>query len=244
MARIFTGTSGWNYKHWKNGVFYAEGLKVADWLTYFASQFNSVEINNSFYRLPSEEAFEKWRCQVPKDFVFAVKASRFLTHIKRLKDSADPLDLFFSRSQHLRDTLGPVLFQLPPKFKCDLDRLTLFLATLRKHPLGKKCRAVLEVRDRSWLTSSTYGVLERYNICLCFADWREMPVENPVTADFVYVRRHYGKAGDGNYGEDELEHDVRKIRKWWKSNLDVYIYFNNDWKGYAIENARFVQQRI
>src|SRR5262249_19138576 len=160
--------------------------------------FQTVEVNNSFYRLPSEKAFQNWRGRVPHGFTFAVKASRFLTHIKRLKDPEEPLDLFFSRAKHLRQTLGPILFQLPPRFKCDLDRLKVFLRTLRAHPVGKKARTVLEVRDSTWLSPNVYELLQRWNVCLCFADWRDMPVENPVTADFVYVRRHYGRGGDGN----------------------------------------------
>lgn len=244
MAQVFVGTSGWNYKHWKNGVFYAEDLKQSDWLNYFSSQFHTVEINSSFYRLPTAEAFGKWRVQVPTGFVFAVKASRFLTHIKRLKDPEKPLALFFSRAKHLRETLGPILFQLPPSLKCNLERLNVFLEALRADKLGKKSRAVLEVRDVTWLTSEVYATLQRYNICLCFADWRDMPVSHPLTADFIYIRRHCGKVGDGNYSPVVLKKDVRQIRKWSKEGHDVYIYFNNDWKGYAPQNARYVQEHL
>ena len=122
-ANAHIGTSGWNYKHWWNNEFYASSLKPADWLEFFAEHFSTVEINNSFYRLPAESAFQNWRIQVPLRFVFAVKASRFLTHIKRLKDPDQPLDLFFSRAEHLNEHLGPVLFQLPPRFKVDLDQI-------------------------------------------------------------------------------------------------------------------------
>src|SRR5262249_44552648 len=133
---------------------------------------------------------------------------------------------------------------LPPRFKCDFDRLNTFLRALRAHQVGRKTRAVLEVRDSTWLVPTVYDLLRRFNVSLCFADWRDMPVSDPVTADFVYVRRHYGKSGDGNYGRSELNDDVRQIRKWLASGLDVYIYFNNDWKGYAIENARYVRKRL
>src|SRR5437867_9522122 len=123
MPTAFIGTSGWNYKHWWDGVFYAKELKPANWLGHFVGHFDTVEINNSFYRLPSEAAFQSWRKQAPKGFTFAVKASRYLTHIKRLKDPEEPVDLFFSRAKFLGDKLGPILFQLPPRFKCDLERL-------------------------------------------------------------------------------------------------------------------------
>jgi uncharacterized protein YecE (DUF72 family) len=244
MARAFIGTSGWNYKHWWNDVFYAKELTTSQWLPYFSQTFDTVEINNSFYRLPSEDAFTNWRKQVPNDFIFAVKASRFLTHIKRLKDPEEPLELFFSRARHLRKKLGPILFQLPPRFKCNIERLERFLEALRHNRHGKKARVVLEVRDRSWLVPSVYDLLADFNVCLCFADWRDMPVENPVTADFVYVRRHYGKAGDGNYGRKELNAEIKRVDDWRKRGLDTYIYFNNDWNGHALKNAIYLQKRV
>jgi uncharacterized protein YecE (DUF72 family) len=244
VARAFIGTSGWNYRHWWNGVFYPPDLKPPGWLRYFAFCFDTVEINNSFYRLPTESAFQAWRTQSPQGFVFAVKASRFLTHLKRLKDPGDPLDLFFSRAAHLQDRLGPILFQLPPRFKCDIDRLEVFLMTLRAHKLGSQVRSVLEVRDPTWLVSDVFRTLTRFNTALCLADWRDMTVSEPITADFIYVRRHYGRAGDGNYGQQELDNDVRQIQEWTRRGLDTYVYFNNDWKGYAIENAKYVRARL
>jgi uncharacterized protein YecE (DUF72 family) len=243
MAEVFVGTSGWNYKHWR-GLFYPRELKTAEWLHHFAAHFRTVEINNSFYRLPTEHAFRTWREAVPRGFVFAVKASRYLTHIKRLRDPDDPLDLFLSRAKHLRGTLGPVLFQLPPRFKCDPDRLAVFLRSLRAHPLGKKRRAVLEVRDSTWLTRNVFQLLERFNICLCLADWHDLPIDSPLTADFVYVRRHYGKSAGGNYSHPELNKDIRQIRRWSEEGRDVYIYFNNDWNGYAVKNALYVQKAV
>src|SRR5262249_37896119 len=146
-AKSYIGTSGWNYKHWWNGQFYPRELKPTQWLKYFAQHFDTVEINNSFYRLPTEESFHAWYSQAPSNFVFAVKASRFLTHIKRLKDPAEALELFFSRAQHLKDRLGPILFQLPPQFKADLDRLENFLRSLDPHRAAKNRRCVIEFRD-------------------------------------------------------------------------------------------------
>jgi uncharacterized protein YecE (DUF72 family) len=244
MAHAYVGTSGWNYKHWSNGVFYAKELKPPEWLDYFTRHFDTVEVNNSFYRLPSEEAFRKWRAQVPPHFIFAVKASRFITHIKRLKDPEEPLDLFFARAKHLKDQLGPILFQLPPHFKVDIERLTVFLRALNSHRVAKKQRSVIEVRHATWLVPAVFELLREYRTALCFADWRDTHVTEPVTADFVYVRRHSGQAGDGNYGTDELDRDVRQCREWLNGGRDVYIYYNNDWKGYALQNAKYVRDRL
>ncbi len=242
--RVYIGTSGWNYKHWWKGEFYAAELKPPKWLEFFTQHFNTVEINNSFYRLPTEEAFKNWRQQVPKDFIFAVKASRFLTHIKRLKDPEDPLDLFFSRAKHLKDRLGPILFQLPPQFKLDMDRLEVFLRALKSHGAGKKVRCSLEVRDATWLVKPVFDLLDKYNVALCFADWRDTHVTGPVTADFVYIRRHYGQAGGGNYSKRDLDRDIKQIRGWLEEGLDVYVYFNNDMGGHAIRNAKYVKEKL
>ena len=241
MAQAFIGTSGWNYKHWSNGEFYAQNLRPADWLSFFAKHFHTVEINNSFYRLPSEVAFQNWRIQVPPGFIFSVKASRFLTHIKRLKDPEAPLHLFFSRAKHLKEKLGPVLFQLPPQFKLNLERLEIFLKALRPYVGRQHIRCVLEFRDSSWQVPAVFDLLREYGVALCFADWRDAPVTEPLTADFVYVRRHYGKAGDGNYSRQQLDGDVERIRCWLKNQHDVYFYFNNDAGGHAIRNATYVQ---
>jgi uncharacterized protein YecE (DUF72 family) len=244
MVNAFIGTSGWNYKHWWNGEFYPTDLKPSGWLEYFVEHFDTVELNNSFYRLPGEAAFQKWRTQVPSHFVFSVKASRFLTHIKRLKDPEEPLDLFFSRAKHLKDRLGPVLFQLPPRFKLDLERLEVFLRALKKHGAGKNRRCVIEVRDQTWLVPAVFERLESCGVALCFADWRDTHVTDPVTADFVYVRRHYGKGNGGNYPKKDLDRDVAQIRAWMKSGLDVYVYFNNDMGGHAIRNAKYVKDKV
>ena len=241
MAKAFIGTSGWNYKHWSNDEFYPKNLKPSEWLKFFLKHLDTVEINNSFYRLPSEAAFQSWRTQVPQGFVFAVKASRFLTHIKRLKDPEEPLDLFFSRAKHLKDRLGPILFQLPPRFKMDLDRLDVFLRALKTH---KRYRSVIEVRDATWLVPPVFERLQKYGVALCFADWRDTHVTEPVTADFVYVRRHYGPGKGGNYRKKDLDRDVEQIEDWLKSGLDVYVYFNNDMGGHAIRNAKYVQEAL
>jgi uncharacterized protein YecE (DUF72 family) len=245
MGRIVVGTSGWNYKHWSNDVFYPAGLPASKWLDFYVRHFETVEINNSFYRLPTEDAFKRWAEQAAPNFVFAVKASRFLTHMKRLKDPDEPLELFFSRARHLGSRLGPVLFQLPSNFKCDVVRLETFLTALRRNKYGRKSRSVLEFRNQSWLTPEVYRLLDRFGVALCVTRWRDISVgEPPVTADFVYVRHHYGDAGDGNYSHRELDRDVAAFKRWARQGRDVYIYFNNDWKGYAIENAAYIQKRL
>jgi uncharacterized protein YecE (DUF72 family) len=241
-ARVYIGTSGWNYKHWMNGEFYPKGLKSSEWLRFFAEHFGTVEINNSFYRLPSEAAFQNWRIQVPQGFIFSVKASRFLTHIKRLKDPAGPLELFFSRAKYLKDRLGPVLFQLPPRFKVDLDRLEIFLGALETHTETTRPRCVIEVRDSTWLVPPVFDVLRAHGVALCFADWRDSHVTAPVTANFVYVRRHYGRGEGGNYPKADLDRDIESIRGWLRQGLDVYEYFNNDLGGHAIRNAGYVKR--
>jgi len=239
MGKAYIGTSGWNYKHWSQGVFYPKDLKPSEWLKYFVGYFDTVEINNSFYRLPSEAVFQSWRTQVPHHFVFAVKASRFITHIKRLKDPEEPLALFFSRVKYLNECLGPILFQLPPLFRLDLDRFATFLRALETH--GQRRRCVIEVRDGTWLVPRVYEQLRKHNVALCFADWRETQVTEPVTADFVYVRRHYGPGKGGNYPKKSLDRDATQIREWLGRGLDVYVYFNNDMDGHAIGNAKYVQ---
>jgi uncharacterized protein YecE (DUF72 family) len=174
MPAAFIGTSGWNYKHWGNNVFYPSTLKPAEWLQFYAQHFDTVEINNSFYRLPTEDAFIHWRQGVPKEFIFAVKASRFLTHIKRLKEPEAPLELFFSRTRYLKGQLGPVLFQLPPRFKVDMERLEVFLRVLRKPAARRRVRCAIEVRDATWLEPAVFALLAKHRVALCFADWNDL----------------------------------------------------------------------
>ena len=244
MPKAFVGTSGWNYKHWHGGEFYPALLKPPQWLDFFSQHFETVEINNSFYRLPSEAAFQHWRSQVPRNFIFAVKASRFLTHIKRLKDPEEPLALFFSRAKHLKDQLGPVLFQLPPQLNLNLGRLDAFLRALKSYRTKYKLRCVLEVRNSTWLVPPVYEILREHRVALCFADWRDTCITGPITADFVYVRRHAGRGAGGNYLRKDLNRDVENIRAWLNSRLDVYMYFNNDLGGHAIRNAKYVLKKL
>jgi uncharacterized protein YecE (DUF72 family) len=241
-GRLFLGTSGYVYPHWRN-LFYPPRLPASEWLPFYARQFATVELNNSFYRLPTKRAFRGWRAAVADDFVFAVKASRFLTHLKRLKAPTRPLDRFFRRVRPLGPTLGPVLFQLPTQFHVDLPRLARFLRALERQRHVERLRATLEVRHASWLVPETFDLLSKAGVALCFHDARVQPVTGPVTADFVYVRRHgTGKRYHGSYTEAMLRADARRIRRWLGDGLDVYIYFNNDGGGAAVRNALRLRQ--
>lgn len=238
MGRCFIGTSGWVYKHWR-GLFYPKTLPAHAWLPFYAERFGTVELNNSFYRLPRKAGFAAWRRTVPAGFVFSVKASRYLTHLKRLKQPSDPLRRFLTRAAALQATLGPVLFQLPGQFHVDIPRLRRFLGVLGRQRYVPGLRAVLEVRHESWLVPEVFDLLERANVALCLQDWRDAPVREPVTADFVYIRRHgtthrYG----GSYTDPMLRSDAREIGAWLSEGRDVYVYFNNDDNAYAIGSAQ------
>jgi uncharacterized protein YecE (DUF72 family) len=238
MARLLIGTSGYVYSHWR-GLFYPRGLPVREWLAYYAGHFDTLELNNSFYRLPTAATFRAWHQATPPGFLFAVKASRFLTHLKRLKDAGPPLRLFLRRARALDAGLGPVLFQLPTHFHLNLDRLERFVAALGRQRIAPGIRAVLEVRHASWLAPEPLAVLEKAGIALCLHDWRELPVRGPLTAPFVYVRRHgTSKRYGGSYTEAMLRADARNVRRWLSEGRDVYVYYNNDGGGWAVRNAR------
>ncbi len=230
---IHIGTSGWHYKHWL-GDFYPEKYPAAKMFPWYAREFDTVEINNSFYRLPEEKTFQRWRELAPPGFIFAVKASRFITHIKRLKDAEASIELFFSRAQPLGPTLGPILFQLPPRWKLNLERLSEFLSIL---PPGH--RYSIEFRDESWCVPPVYDLLARRNIAYCIHDWREMLWPQQLTADFTYIRFHgSGQRYGGNYPEAQMRQWADRLREWSSRLSAAYLYFNNDIGGHAIRNAR------
>ncbi len=237
-GRLFIGTSGYVYPHWR-GLFYPRKLTQRQWLSFYAEHFHTVELNSPFYGLPSPEAFAAWRDAVPKGFVFAVKASRFITHVKRLKEPEDSLRTFLERARNLKHALGPVLFQLPGTFHLDLARLDRFLEALARQRLVKGLRAVLEVRHPSWLAPVAISRLRAAGVALCLADWPDLPVTDPVTADLVYVRRHgSGVLYGGSYPAEMLRRDARQIRRWLREGRDVYVYFNNDQAAFAVQDAR------
>lgn len=237
--RIHVGTSGWHYKHWL-GDFYPEHLAPARMLPRYAREFETVEINNSFYRLPEERTFAHWKESVPPGFIFAVKASRFITHIKRLKDARASLDLLFSRAHPLGDSLGPILFQLPPRWKKNAERLQEFVELL---PRDQK--SVIEFRDETWGCPEIYRILRNAGVALCLHDWRETTWPREITADFSYVRFHgSGTRYGGNYPTDHLRHWATKIQAWEGELRDIFIYFNNDIGGHAVRNAKTLRSML
>ena len=231
-AEIWLGTSGYVYRHWKQGVFYPAGLPAREELAYYGSRFRTVELNNPFYRLPTAEMFERWRGITPEGFQFAVKASRYITHIKRLREVGDELQLFLERAHHLGPKLGPILFQLPPNQQLDLPRLREFLRLLR----GTN-RWVLEFRHPSWHTRNVYQLLTEHTVALCIPVGGGLHPDRVTTAPFTYFRMHRGQEPDGGFTDQELVAWAGRIRGLRNAGKEVYVYFNNDWGGYAIRDA-------
>lgn len=233
MALLRIGCSGFLYDHWK-GVFYPEGIPKKKWLEYYCANFSTVELNATFYGVPDKETFLKWLKETPAGFVFSLKGSRFITHTKKLKACVEPLEVFFSRAAGLKEKLGVILWQLPPSLKADPARLAEFLELLRAF----KLRNAFEFREKTWVSKKVISLMERENACICMADWPEFLNDLPVTADFVYIRRH-GKGGSyaTSYSQDELRLDALRIRKYLRQKKDVFIYFNNDAFGYAPADA-------
>ncbi|ANH81903.1 hypothetical protein A8C56_13790 [Niabella ginsenosidivorans] len=229
---INIGTSGWHYRHWKK-VFYPDTVRNEDQLNYYAQVFRTVEINNSFYRLPAAETFSAWAAAVPGNFLFAVKGSRFFTHMKKLNLGKKDLQPFFTHIKHLKKKLGPVLFQLPPAWKVNAERLEGFLKIL-----PRKYRYSFEFRNATWYNEQVYALLKKYNCAFCIYDLNRQTSPLITTADFVYIRLH-GPAGkyQGKYTASMLETWAKKCRKWQAEELDVYLYFDNDQAGYAVQNA-------
>jgi uncharacterized protein YecE (DUF72 family) len=241
-GKIFVGTSGWNYKHWMNGAFYPAGLRQSEWLEYYAERFGTVELNNSFYRLPAPETFAAWAKRTPADFIFAVKASRFITHIKRLKDPKESVKLFLAHSAKLGKKLGPILFQLPPRMKADLDRLEGLRRALSRR---KHLKVALEFRDESWLTQEVYDAVERAGWTVCLADWRDLPRDIPVLGPFCYIRRHGTTAQYASlYSDEQVAEDAEFAVRVAREGRDVYVYYNNDAHAYALKNAFTMIDRI
>ena len=238
-GRIRVGCSGWQYKHWR-GSFYPGDLPQKRWFEHYAGVFDTVEINNSFYRLPEAGTFADWASRAPARFLFAVKASRFLTHMKKLKDPEEPVERFFSRARALGRHLGPVLYQLPPGFKLDLPRLEHFL-----HVLPKDVRHVLEFREPSWYTDRVYELLTRHSVALCVHDMPGSATGRQRIGPFVYVRFH-GASGryDGSYPDSRLESWAAWLEEQAAAGIHVYAYFNNDVGGHAPRNAVTLRRQL
>ena len=222
---IHIGTSGWQYRDW-GGTFYPDDLAQREWLPYYATRFRTVEVNNSFYRLPEEATFKRWKESTPAGFVMAVKASRFLTHLKRLRDPEEPVDLFWERATNLGPRLGPVLFQLPPRFPADRGRLGGLL-----HVLLRAMRAAFEFRDPSWHTTGTFELLDDAGAAIVWADRPGARVDLPVTGGWAYVRFHQGRADAPGYRREKLRRWADRIAEL--DARDAWIYFNNDTGGAA-----------
>ena len=236
MIRI--GTSGWVYNHWR-GIFYPKNLPQPDWFAYYAREFDTVEINNSFYRLPSADTFDAWRKQAPAGFLYTVKASRYLTHMKKLMDPEEPLQKFFERVSRLRKTLGPILYQLPPNWQVNLPRLEHFLSVLPRQYLH-----VIEFRDPSWLTEEVFQRMERYRVAHCIHDMFPLKIPARVTAPTVYLRFHGSLTHGGDYPPAVLKAWARRLADWHNEKLDVFVYFNNDIEGYAVKDAKILKQLL
>jgi uncharacterized protein YecE (DUF72 family) len=238
--RFRVGCSGWSYEHWR-GVLYPEKGSTSRWLEIYAESFDSVEVNASFYRLPTRKAAAGWAEKTPEGFVFTVKASRYLTHVKRLRELAQGVAILYERIEPLIDAgkLGPILWQLPENFHRDDDRLA---GAIERLPAGRHC---FEFRHPSWFAEDVYALLRRHGVALVIGDHPERPFQTyETTTDWTFIRFHYGHRGRaGNYSHRELETWQRRIARW-RSGVEVYAYFNNDWKGYAVENARWLKARL
>ncbi|HUS59192.1 MAG TPA: DUF72 domain-containing protein [Planctomycetota bacterium] len=233
MATPYIGTSGFSYKHWKS-VFYPEDMPTSHWFGFYCKHFGTVELNNPFYRLPTFQTFQAWKERSPEGFIFAVKASRYITHIKRLKEPEEPLERLMASASGLGDKLGPILFQLPPNYKPDLARLRGLLE-LR----ARDQRWVLEFRHTDWFSEEVLDLLRAANVALCIHDGTP-GCPRVATADFIYMRFHGGESHDGNYTNAKLRQRSNEISDWLENGLDVYAYFNNDVGGYAVNNAQYV----
>jgi uncharacterized protein YecE (DUF72 family) len=237
---IRIGTSGFHYKHWR-GCFYPQDLPSKNWLDFYLRHFDTVELNNSFYRLPPVSAFECWRDSTPSNFVFAVKASRFLTHNKKLKDPKNALDNLLPRAAHLGPKLGPILFQLPPKWGVNAERLRGLLTIL-----PRELRYAFEFRELSWMTPEINAILAKFNAAFCIYELAGYHSPFEVTADFAYVRLHGPATGkyQGTYSDQRLLEWAERIAIWAKKLKAVYVYFDNDQAGYAAANARTLKQMV
>lgn len=236
VNRIHIGTSGWSYKHWKED-FYPKGLKQTDWLFFYAKSFAITEINTSFYRLPTRETVISWKQQVPKNFLFCVKMSRYLTHMKKLHDPEEPLQRFFEIFEAMKKNMGPVLVQLPKMVKFNYDLAEHFFKLLATS--YRKYNFVLEIRHDTWLTDDALNLMAKYAIGLVISQSGErFPYTEMVTAKNIYIRFH-GPAAlyASSYSDEDLNYFAKKFKKWVKEGHEIWAFFNNDIHGYAPKDA-------
>lgn len=244
-GRLYVGTAGWSYGGWDK-VFYPEKVKSTyERLAFYAHVFNAVEVNYSFYRLPKPESCAKWADTVPRHFVFAVKASRFITHVRRLEGVEEAWEKFLASVRALGDRLRPILFQFPPSFQADLDRLERFLSLVKRDRKTPLVRPVFEFRHRSWFTEASYDILRKAGATVCIAHSSRYPYVEQVTADLVYYRFHGPKElFASKYGDEHLHSWAAQMRQHLGAGKTVHAYFNNDVHGYAVENARTLQEMV
>lgn len=236
--KIYIGTSGWAYKHWM-GTFYPTGTKLKNRFPYYLEKFNTVEINNTFYRMPSDETFVNWKNSTNEDFVYVIKANKFITHNKKLHDPELILPPFLEQVQLLGKKLGPILFQLPPFMKSNRELLEKFLQAL-----PKKFRFVFEFRHPDWYKDEVFDLLEKYNCAFCIYELAGHISPIKITANFVYLRLHGpGNKYQGSYSDQTLQEWANECLKWSKTK-DVFVYFDNDEQGYAAFNALKLQELV
>ncbi len=240
MLPVRVGCSGWQYDSWR-GRLYPEGLAKGRWLDRYSEVFGTVEVNSTFYRLARPEAVKRWIEQTPEHFTFTLKSSRYLTHIKRLTNLEDGVRRFYDAVEPLvgHPKLGPVLWQLPENFHRDDDRLGAALEAL---PPG---RHTFEFRHQSWFTEEVYSLLREHGVALTIGDHPERPFQShEMTTDWTFVRFHYGQRGRrGNYAESELETWAERFERW-REDVEVLVYFNNDWEEFAIRNGLWMRKRL
>jgi uncharacterized protein YecE (DUF72 family) len=237
---VRVGCSGWNYRDWRGRV-YPKGCPPSRWLEYYATLFNTVEVNSTFYRLASRDAAAKWVGQTPDDFVFAAKASRYLTHVKKLTQLEQGIERYYERLEPLvaSGKLGPIVWQLPPWFKRDDERLASALSAL---PDGRHC---FEFRHPTWFTDDVYSLLRDHGVALVIGDRKGLEFQtHEFTTDWTLVRFHRGSRGRrGNYSESELETWKRRLTQW-RRKVEIYAYFNNDQEAFAVQNALWMRRAL
>jgi uncharacterized protein YecE (DUF72 family) len=239
-GKVYIGTSGWIYKHWKDNWY--KGVRPKDYLNYMTSKFNALEANGTFYRLPKRESFEAWRANTPPDFRFAIKAHRFLTHRKKLKDVAEGIGRQKEAAGGLQEKLAVVVWQLPGNFRANVDRLRSFLADLQS---WSETRHALEFRHESWFTSEVAAVLADHRIAVCISDAPKWPIWHEITTDLVYIRLHgHEYLYASPYSDEQLDSWADKIRGWRDGGCDVHVYFDNDWHANAPYDAEKLKQRL
>jgi uncharacterized protein YecE (DUF72 family) len=245
-ARAYIGTSGWNYKHWRE-IFYPKGVPVSKWLPYFAERYGTVEVNSSFYRIPRAEAVAKWPAQTPEGFTFAAKLWRGITHYKKLIGCAPYLENFFEAVGEIpKARRAPMLIQLPPGQGLDLAKFKAFWRDYRNAG-GRGWITAVEFRHSSWLTEDVYRWLAEHSVAVCIHDMRGRgETDVPNDAPFVYMRRHGSGEGrySGDYTAQQIANDARRVRGWLREGRDVYVYYNNDIGGHALTNARQLREAV